>query len=440
MIDKSEKTMKSSISPIKNRTLFTGDNLEVMRAMNSESVHLIYLDPPFNKKYVFPIGKGEIAEFGFKDVWGWDSAPDETNPYLPYAELYAYNELVEAADNGNPLIDSQTAQKIIVLLETMGKIVGHAEMAYLSFMAARLVEMRRILKESGSIYLHCDPTMAHSLKLLLDCVFGENNFRNEIIWTYRTGGLSKKWFGRKHDNIFFYVKDSSEKYPFNIIKENPYLTHKYGFSNVEIHQDEGAYYTETFCRDYWAIDALRGNQPENVGYPTQKPIALLDRIITASSNEGDIVLDPFCGCATTCVAAERLGRQWLGIDVASKAASLVRKRLLDETKQGKLGEKVPKVTHARFDEGECPIMRTDLGEIRSKNIRQILYGRQEGKCNLCKHHFELRHFHTDHIIARSKGGPDVDANLQLLCASCNTIKSARSMENARKRLKELGYV
>ena len=439
MIDKAEKTMKSSASPIKNRTLFTGDNLEVMRAMNSESVHLIYLDPPFNKKYVFPIGKGEIAEFGFKDVWGWDSAPDETNPYLPYAELYAYNELVEAADNGNPLIDSQTAQKIISLLETMGKIVGHAEMAYLSFMAARLVEMRRILKESGSIYLHCDPTMAHSLKLLLDCVFGENNFRNEIIWCYKSGGASKTAFAKKHDNIYFYTK--ADEWLFNYEKEKSYGQAGGAHGGmVKYYKDSHGTYSWSGTKDWWQLSILAPTSSERTGYPTQKPIALMEKIIKASSNEGDIVLDPFCGCATTCVAAERLGRQWLGIDVASKAASLVRKRLLDETKQGKLGEKVPKVTHARFDEGECPIMRTDLGEIRSKNIRQILYGRQEGRCNLCKHHFELRHFHTDHIIARSKGGPDVDANLQLLCASCNTIKSARSMENARKRLKELGYV
>ena len=439
-------------NPIENRTLFTGDNLEVMRAMNSETVDLIYLDPPFNKKIVFPIGKGDSADFGFKDIWGWDSSADETNPFLPYAELYAFDELLAAEADRNPLIDGATARTVIRFLETMGDIAGHPEMAYLSFMATRLVEMQRVLKPRGSIYLHCDQTMSHSIKLLMDVVFGGDNFRNEIVWVYAGPSAAKRDFPRKHDVIFRYV--NSEIFTFNAdsvrvpYAANTVARRQYkeagesggrgikfgGMSSEKVQQGK-------IVNDWWA-DIPSGGQiskAELTGYPTQKPIALLERIIKASSGEGDLVLDPFCGCATTCVAAERLGRRWIGIDVASHAANLVKKRLLDETKQGKLGDKEPPVHHRKFDEGDCP-SRTDLGETRSRNIRQKLYGTQSGNCRLCGRHFELRDFHLDHVIPRAKGGPDADSNLQLLCGSCNTIKSTKTMQKARQRLRELGYV
>ena len=414
-------------SQIDNRTLFTGDNLEVMRAMNSATVDLIYLDPPFNKKIIFPIGKGDNKEFGYKDIWGWESAPNEHNPFLPYAELYAFDELVAAENNGNPLIDGRMAKKIVRFLETMGEISGHPEMAYLSFMAARLVEMKRLLKPTGSIYLHCDPTMSHSLKLLMDIVFGEDNFQNEIAWCYSNiGAHPKARYPRKHDIIFFYRK-SAASLLFN--KQ----TYNHWKSGEKAHP----------C-DWWidivSFNGFMGPQGDkHVGYPTQKPLALLERIIAASSAEGDLVLDPFCGCATTCVAAEKLNRRWYGIDVASHAANLVKLRLLEATKQGILIGGKRNIYHRKFDEGDCPI-RTDLGGVRSKNIRKILYGDQEGRCNLCKTRFDIRHFHIDHITPTSKGGPDVDGNLQLLCGSCNMIKGDRTMERARQRLTELGYI
>ena len=419
--------------PIENRTLFTGDNLEVMRAMNSETVDLIYLDPPFNKKFVFVIGKSETKEFGYKDIWGWETPKSTRNPFLPYAELYAYGELLAAAANGNPLIDRIMAKKIICFLDAIGEIAGHAEMAYLSFMAPRLVEMRRLLKPTGNIYLHCDPTMSHSLKLLMDIIFGNENFRNEIVWAYRTGGVSRRWFPRKHDLIFYYGK--TDKITHNPLQERIRYTNPF-FATA---QDEAGYYADVYIRDVWEIKAVLNLSSERIGFPTQKPLELLERIITASSNEGDLILDPFCGCATTCIAAERLNRQWIGVDVSSKAAKLVNGRLNEETKQGSIHEGMRIVKHRRFDKGDCP-MRTDLGEKRSKNIKQILYGKQNGNCNLCKTHFKIQHFHLDHITPRAKGGPDCDRNLQLLCGSCNTIKSTRTMENARKRLRELGYV
>jgi site-specific DNA-methyltransferase (adenine-specific) len=200
-------------------------------------------------------------------------------------------------------------------------------MAYLAMMAPRLIELHRVLKPTGGIYLHCDPTASHYLKMLMDAVFGPRNFRNEIIWHYKTGGVSKRWFGRKHDVILFYSKTS--QYQFCPQQEKSYLSHRYGFSNVEILEDENGPYTMVYMRDVWDIPALRGNQPEALGYPTQKPEALLERIIKASSNEGDLVLDPFCGCGTTIAVAQRLKRRWIGIDVARFAVTLVKRRLRD---------------------------------------------------------------------------------------------------------------
>ena len=460
------------MTQIDNRTLFTGDNLDVMRAMNSESVDLIYLDPPFNKNkmFVFPLGDSETSEkgdFGYKDIWGWDTPTNKNNPYLPYAEKRAFDELLVAAADGNPLLDRKPAKKAVRFLEAIGEFADDSQMSYLAFMAARLFEMKRILKPTGSIYLHCDPTMSHSLKLLMDIVFGADNFRNEIVWHYSKGNPPRNRFKPKTENIFFYVK--GERAIFN----QPRMPYTYVDPREFRFKDEaGRVYREnrvkdkdgnpkrfylddgtpmdnmwTFLRDR-ELNQINSNSPERTSYPTQKPAALLERIIKASSNEGDIVLDPFCGCATTCIAAERLGRHWIGIDVAKKAYEEVLKRLKQETKQGKFNlikdgkkyvrEEVPKVNYCNFNQEKCPIMRTDLGETRSRNIKQQLYQRQECRCRLCKTLFgDKRNLTIDHIIPTSKGGPDADRNLQLLCFACNSMKGDRTMEWATRRLREL---
>jgi len=200
-----------------------------------------------------------------------------------------------------------------------------SNLAYLSYMANRLLECHRVLKSTGSIYLHCDPTMSHSLKLVMDAVFGRNMFLNEIVWAYRTGGVSKKWFGRKHDVILFFRK--SKDFFFKPLKEKSYLTHSYGFKNIRIEEDENGLFRWTYCRDWWQIEALRGNHAESQGYPTQKPVALLDRIIQASCPPDGVVMDPFCGCGTTIEAAQILGRSWIGIDVCVNACKVIERRI-----------------------------------------------------------------------------------------------------------------
>jgi DNA modification methylase len=197
--------------------------------------------------------------------------------------------------------------------------------AYLNNLMERIQKLYEKLKPTGLIFVHLDWHICHYVKVEMDKIFGYRRFLNEIIWYYKTGGMSRRWFGRKHDNILLYSKTG--EYQFNQLKEKSYLAHKYGFSNIEIKEDEEGYYTEVGMRDVWDIPALRGNQPETLGYPTQKPVALLERIIRVSTNPGDIVLDAYCGCGTTLAAAQNLGRRWIGIDVSQSAIRVVEQRL-----------------------------------------------------------------------------------------------------------------
>lgn len=376
---------------IKAKTIFTGDNLPVLRGINSESIDLIYLDPPFNSNanYAAPIGS-EAAGAEFKDTWTLDDI-DITWLDLIEGDHPVLNRVIHAA-------------------------MTESDKSYLIYMAVRLLELRRILKETGSIYLHCDPTMSHYLKLVMDAIFGKSNFRNEIVWYYQTGGVSKKWFGRKHDVILFYSKTEAYFIDLTRVKERRSAEVirriKSGSKNAT-----RANNLERLPFDVWNIQAINAMAKERTGYPTQKPLALLERIIKASSNDGDVVLDPFCGCATTCVAADRGQRNWIGIDIIPKAAELVVKRIKED--QGMFQEIIHREDIPR---------RTDLGDIPRYNApenKRQLYGEQEGCCSGCGEHFESRHLEVDHIIAESVGGTDHISNLQLLCGHCNRVKGDR---------------
>ena len=411
-----------------DRTIWTGDNLDILRGLNSASVDLIYLDPPFNsnRNYAAPVGSA-AAGAAFKDTWNLSDLD------VAWMGLIA---------------DKEPA--MYQALQTAGLTHGKGMQSYLCMMAVRLLEMRRLLKDTGSIYLHCDPTASHYLKMLMDSIYGQSNFRSEIIWK-RTGshGGSKRW-GPIHDTILFY--SASDTYLWNRTYQEydtAYLDQYYRFSD-----DKGRYQMvsltgagtragdsgsswrgvdPTESGRHWAIpngalraafpdidltqlstqsklDLLdeaglvywpeRGSVPrqkryahegagvpiqdiigdiapigaqarERVGYPTQKPLALLERIIKASSNEGDIVLDPFCGCATACVAAEQLGRRWVGIDISPKAVELVNMRL-----QQTMGE----LFHNRLVTARTDIpRRTDIdAPIPYRQNKHVLFGQQEG--------------------------------------------------------------
>ena len=292
-------------------TLYYGDCLEILADFEDRRIDLICLDPPFNsnEKYnkVFKNSGLRIDPQikAFDDVWLWDNTSAERVERLKNAVA-------------NP------ASKVIAGFE--GFIPQSKMLSYTSYMAERLFLMHRILKETGSIYLHCDPYASHYLKLIMDAIFGESNFRNEIVWHYRSGGVSKNWFARKHDIILFYTKDAKNIHTFHVQKERSYNRDfkPYRFKGVKEYVDEeGRWYTMASMRDVWEIDMVGRTSNERLGYPTQKPLALYERIIKASSNPGDLVLDPFAGCGTTLEAAAKNGRDVIGIDILPFALHLI---------------------------------------------------------------------------------------------------------------------
>ncbi len=467
-----------------------------MRGINSDSVDLIYLDPPFNsnKTYEAPIGS-EAAGAAFKDSWTLSDID------------IAWIGLVAEKD---PALSS--------VIDAAGLAHGKGMKSYLTMMAIRLIEMRRILKKTGSIYLHCDPTASHYLKLVMDCVFGSQNFRNEISWKRTSSHSDAKRFASVSDRLLFYAADQSTWHSQHLPLSDAYVARDYRHTD-----DRGRYRVDNLTgaglsggesgepwSDYdpgcngrhWAaprtgayaqwieenlvpgyksiqgvharLDALsaaglvdwtdsgyprlkrylagskgeavsdfigdiqnvNNRSKEHVGYPTQKPLALLDRVIKASSNEDDVILDPFCGCATALVAGEMLGRQWIGIDLSGLALKLVLSRLQKTADDGALLDsgRLPEVHHRT----DIP-QRTDIGKLPPyKTHRHTLYGKQEGLCAGCLHHFPFRNMTVDHIVPQSKGGTDHLDNLQLLCNACNSTKGTIDQAAFVAKLKAQG--
>ncbi len=387
----------------RNRTIWTGDNLSVMRGMNSASVDLIYLDPPFNsnRNYSAPIGS-EAAGAAFKDTWTLDD--------------------VDLAEHGEIADRNPALYKVI---DAAGDAHGKGMKSYLIMMGTRLLEMHRLLKDTGSIYLHCDDTANYWLRTVMDAVFGAENFGNEIIWHYKRWPAGNKHFQRMHDVILRYCK--SPRAVFNV-QFQPYSSktvHRTisvdGRTDLSVTRDEKR---GTKMDDVWAIPYLHSQAKERLGYPTQKPLALLKRIIAASSNPDDIVLDPFCGCATACIAAEQLDRQWVGVDLSPLAATLVLRRA--EKEIGSLF-KVDHRTDIPRRTDQCPLPNY-------RTHKHMLYGLQEGVCAGCQVHFPFRNLTVDHKTPRSRGGGDHFENLQLLCGACNSAKGDGTMAELLAKL------
>lgn len=370
----------AAAQPAPTNRLYYGDNLGVLREqLDAESVDLIYLDPPFNSKrdynLLFKSPKGHQSEAqitAFEDSWHWGQQ--------------AENEFHEVLHQPNT--------NVAEMMRAFRSFLGENDMmAYLTMMANRLLELHRVLKPTGSLYLHCDPTASHYLKIVLDGVFGKEFMVNEIVWkrsdAHSDAKQGSRHFGRIHDTIFFYSKSNAPKFnslytplpistvdswyrniepvtgrkynkadltgPGGAAKGNPHYEWKgvtrywrYSKENMEkleaegriVYSKSGMPYQKRYLdeskgvplQDFWEdINMLRGisSDGERLGYPTQKPLALLERIIGASSNEGDVVLDPFCGCGTAVHAAQKLKRKWIGIDITHLAISLIEKRLKD---------------------------------------------------------------------------------------------------------------
>lgn len=328
-----------TVFPGKNR-LFYGDNLDVLRRkIDSASVDLCYIDPPFNSdRTYFQIynnigtdGGDKAQAQAFIDTWEWG---DEAEKGL------------DCILDVNNLNNGKFTPQTVALIRGLDAVLGHGDLfAYLVHMTLRIAEIHRVLKPTGSFYLHCDPTASHYLKLVCDSVFcarGQGGeFKNEIVWSYNKWAVAENSFSRNHDIVLFYTKNRKDS-QFNIQFQERSASTLKRFGNKKIvsgHDANGKRVpSQTTSEDsggvkmadVWSIPILAPVAKERLGYPTQKPEALLERIIQASSNEGDVVLDAYCGCGTTVAVAQRLGRRWIGIDITYQSISLILKRLQDQ--------------------------------------------------------------------------------------------------------------
>lgn len=321
-------------------SLFYGDNLDLLRNrkyVQDESVDLCYIDPPFNSKrrynqiYNNRAGEDLAQAQAFVDIHRWDDHA-----------IKCYDEIVTNEQ-------ARHTEQTIELIKGLEKVLKKGPLlAYIVGMTARIVEIHRVLKPTGSFYLHCDPTVSHYLKIVTDTVFcaPDGDFLNEIVWCYSIGGKSKKRFGKKHDVLLFYSKNNDDLHTFN--REGAAIPRKSGSHMRKGVDNDGREYQEKTDRksgtvyryyldegkiaeDWWTdIETLNREDRERVGWPTQKPAALLDRIIRTSTNEGDVVLDAYCGCGTTIAVAQRRNRRWIGMDITYQAISTILNRFEDE--------------------------------------------------------------------------------------------------------------
>ena len=360
--------------PITQNTLFYGDNLPILREhVTDESVDLIYLDPPFNSSRSYNVlfkdesGVESDAQItAFEDTWHWGADAERT-----------YHEIIQNAPS-----------KVAVMLGALREFIGANQMmAYLVMMTARLIELHRVLKPTGSIYLHCDPTASHYLKIVMDTIFGVENYRSEIIWKRSSAHGGSVNYNNIHDSIYFYSKNGrptwnspraphDDKYieshysntdpdgrPYQLVSAHgagdgpsrrfgdktitpPAGRHWMSQEHIDKMTSEAkVVFTSSGMPRYkryldetegtplgtvWDdIPPVNSQAAERLGYPTQKPLALLERILEASSNEGDVILDPFCGCGTAIAAAQKLNRRWIGIDITHLSISLMKYRMKD---------------------------------------------------------------------------------------------------------------
>ncbi len=445
--------MPTHENPGKNK-LYYGDNLVVLRDyIPDQSIDLIYLDPPFNSRQDYNVlfaekdGTRSASQItAFKDTWEWN---EESS--------LAYEQVVEAGGR---------VGEVMLAFHTL--LHGSDMLAYLAMMAPRLVELRRVLKESGSIYLHCDPTASHYLKLLMDGVFGPDKFRNEITWKRTTAHSDSGRYGANTDTIFFYTK--SDKWiwnPIHIEHEQKYKDRfRFSDSDGRLWQDDnlsakglsGGGYTYTYkgIRGYWrcpletmeeldekgrlhftskggirikryldenlgmSVQALWTDIPpinsqaqERLRYPTQKPEALLERILRASSNKGDVVLDPFCGCGTTVQVAQKLNRRWIGIDITHLAINLIKNRLRDtfgsviNTAYEVIGDpKDLKGAAQLAEDNKYQFQYWALGKVDAKPIGPIKKGADKG-IDGKQFFFDDRSGKARQIIFSVKGGRNI---------------------------------
>ena len=472
-----------------NRTVFITDNLPFLQSLDSESIDLVITDPPFGKKRTFtgrlrpPLSHQERQqEQALMDNWGvYDIAgayelgieyPDQTGETALFREMWRFERVLQ-----QDWWDAIRETPIRWLIESTRRTHAEDTAAYIAFMSQRMLEIRRVLKPTGSVYLHCDHDANAYLRQMMDAVFGASNFRNEIIWAYTGPSNTKRWFPRKHDTILFYAKSNNAVFnrdavrvPYDqetiarrgrvegarsIISPSAETAGRRSDQQVQSIFGQGKV-PESWWND---IPALT-NQRETTGYPTQKPQALAQRIIQASSNPGDLILDCFAGCAYVPVAAETLGRRWLACDMSPRAWTIVRRQFAKRPElgmtvhsedadyeqaspnfegKGVLKIRGPYELPTRSDP-ETPLeylpARSHLPEIRfrqtpletSAQIWQAFVDEWGTECWYCgrRQDPDRRSLHLDHVEPNKGDGSNDDCwNRALACPPCNSDKSDR---------------
>ena len=435
---------------IRPGVFFFGDNLEGLQKLASESVDLVYLDPPFNSKKQWSgvvQDSREQTEVAFKDTWTMgDIKPEWLNRIGAKEQYDALREVAEA----------------------VRATAGERAQAYILYMAIRLIEMHRVLKPTGSIYYHCDPVMSHGVKLLMDSVFGLENFRNEIAWCYTGPSRVTKHFPRKHDVILFYAKSGDAVFNSDAVRTAyaPSFTMG-GKGSLTKGKSPGDHKTgveEALARgkiieDYWRDIPSLSVSKERIGYPTQKPEALLERIILASTNEGDVVLDPFAGSGTACAVAEKLNRLRIGMDLNETAAitsTLRLQKIMDERRDKKAAEPLlldgSEDINLVLEQGAAESIKNaaSLPDAESEETARGVHWRarlcekalrrQHGRCMGCgMWSADSDEFECDHIEPKSRGGLLTEQNTQALCRKCNGKKSSGTMAKLWAGLEESGH-
>ena len=493
-----------------NRGVYIADNLNFLRALNSECIDLACIDPPFAKNETFTgdrlrpklsdlekaneqrllrmwglSNKEEAAAAGL--VWpDGDPALGRRNARGGYSDIWSWEDDIHEdwmlELEGRPHLSG-----IHKLIDATRYVHGDGVAAYLCYMAVRLIEIRRVLKPTGSLFLHCDLTANGYLRQLLDAIFGGDNLRNEIIWSYRTGGASQRSFSRKHETLFFYSKSAA--YTFHPQKEKSYTRSRqrrpgiinYGGGRAEFFEDERGVFNYVNARDVWDLSYIGSTDPERTGYPTQKPYRLAERIIRAGTNPGDVVLDCFAGCAYVAVAAEIMrqadpddARQWVACDFNLRSWTVFKRQfnkkelvLLtcnDETTGQQVMGSEPTVTlHGpkELPKRKSPVTddwqtAAKLGQVKpapnyKEKARDVFDDRQmrqhllqmSGYLAWCCGFANRRpdgsviettdNFHLDHIRPKSKGGSDRIYNRAPMCLRHNTSKGNREISLERLR-------
>ena len=449
------------------QTLMQGDNLGFLRALNSECIDLIATDPPFNKGKDFHAtpDKLEGKDTRFQDRWDWDKDVDE-----------AWADEIQ---------DDWPGVWSVIYWSRM--TYGDDMAAFLCWLGVRTLEMHRVLKPGGAFWLHCDSTASHYLKAMLDAIFGRKQFRNEVVWDYgKVSNAAAGKFLRGHDTIFYYVKEGGTP-TFNRLYnaelserkkqlvETGYNTKRmngdrylyiYDRAKVDARIEAGQFALDDFdivrevdtsrgnpITDIWEIDHLNSQAKNNTGYPTQKPTDLYERMIEATSNDGDVVLDPFCGCATTLIAAYKLQRPWLGMDLWKGARAVLQARVEDELPPGLWHQKPAQLITTppdRSDGGDvaAPHLPAKMKRQPSREptqarqeMRAQLYEEQDGRCLGCNVALPERYFELDHRDPRSGGGSNHISNRALLCGPCNRLKGdALTIPALQREAKKRGWL